>query len=105
MAKVQVASGICGLNATIAARGDDQYDVVIAVTSECPRVRKLADEVTHLSALTELMLPINETMVYRSAARAKCHAACPVPSAILKAIEVAAGMALPADVHMGIERE
>jgi len=38
------------------------------------------------------------------ASRDISHAACPVPSAILKAIEVEVGAALPQDVTMTIER-
>jgi hypothetical protein len=53
----------------------------------------------------ELRRPINQTTPYEVAGACKAHAACPVPSAILKAMEVAAGMALPADVSISIRKE
>lgn len=33
------------------------------------------------------------------------HAACPVPSAIIKGVEVACGLALPKDVEIKIAKE
>jgi len=33
------------------------------------------------------------------------HAACPVPSGIIKAIEVAAGLALPKDASIQVSKE
>jgi hypothetical protein len=52
----------------------------------------------------EIFKPLTEPQVYRAAAQTVKHAACPVPSAILKAVEVAAELALPKDVIIKIER-
>jgi hypothetical protein len=41
---------------------------------------------------------MTESVVYQSAARHIRHTACPIPAAILKAIEVEVGIALPQDV-------
>ncbi|TFH34446.1 MAG: hypothetical protein E4G99_09495 [Anaerolineales bacterium] len=41
---------------------------------------------------------MTESIVYQSAARHIRHTGCPIPSAILKAIEVEVGIALPHDV-------
>ena len=41
----------------------------------------------------------------RMAAQHCKHAACPVPSGIIKAIEVAAGLALPKDAHIEVAQE
>jgi hypothetical protein len=45
-----------------------------------------------------------ENPVYIAAAKHYKHAACPVPSGIVKAIEVACGLALPKDVSFKIEK-
>jgi len=82
---------------------DETYQATVIIESECANVAKLSEEIASVSVLDELRVPINETAVYRAAAACRLHAACPVPSAILKAIEVSAGLALPADVHMAIE--
>lgn len=104
MATVQVNPGVCGLVAHIESAGDESYTVKLTISSECARVQKLAQQLSSVAALDELMLPMTETTVYRLAASCRLHAACPVPSAIHKAVEVAAGMALPAAVHMEITK-
>ena len=75
----------------------------LTTTAPAPRTPGWEDLGDLYRVLGELRVPINETAVYRAAAICRLHAACPVPSAILKAIEVSAGLALPADVHVSIE--
>ena len=105
MAVVEVSPGVCGFCTRIVGTADDMYNVKLEITSDCQHIRQLAEQLQEVSAFQELRLPINETTPYRLAAACKTHAACPIPSAIIKAIEVAAGMALPADVHMTITRD
>jgi len=104
MSKVSVAPGICGFTTTIEGHVDDMYQAVVTIESDCAQVNKLADRLGQISVLDELRAPLHESSIYRDAGACRLHAACPVPSAILKAIEVAAGLALPADVHVAIER-
>ncbi|MHB0858973.1 MAG: DUF6951 family protein [Anaerolineae bacterium] len=105
MATVKVVAGVCGFMTTISSQADDMFDVNLTIQSDCPQIRKLAEELPQVSALQELRVPIHESIVYRLAGACKLHTACPVPSAILKAVEVATGMALPADVHMTIRKD
>jgi|YNPNPStandDraft_1061719.scaffolds.fasta_scaffold58444_2 hypothetical protein len=102
MAQVEVLAGVCGFRTRIIARADEAYTVTLQIESDCAHIRKLAEQLTELAALEELMRPIHQTTVYQLAGNCRTHAACPVPSAILKAVEVAAGMALPADVQITI---
>jgi hypothetical protein len=53
--------------------------------------------------LKELFAPVNRNPVFVSAQRAGCHPSCPIPVAILKAVEVAMGMALPRDAVIKFE--
>ncbi len=105
MATVTVDPGVCGFQANIMATADEAMNVQIEINSACPLIQKLAIEVAQVPAMDILRHPIHETQVYRAAGAAGCHAACPIPSAIIKAIEVAAGLALPRDVHMIIARK
>ncbi|MEA3408369.1 MAG: hypothetical protein U9R48_09880 [Chloroflexota bacterium] len=102
MAVVEISSGVCGFTTRIEGSADASLQVALEITSECSRIQDLAQHLTQVSAMEELFQPITETQTYRAAAKCGLHTACPVPSAILKAIEVASGMALPADVHMTI---
>lgn len=102
MSQATVNPGICGFTTTIACEVDDAYQATIAIESQCANVAKLNEALGQVSVLAELRAPIHETAVYRAAAGCRLHAACPTPSAILKSIEVAADLALPADVHIAI---
>lgn len=105
MAVVKIHPGVCGFHTRIVSTADDMFNITFEITSDCPHIHQLAEQLQEVSAFQELRQPINETTPYKLAAACKTHAACPVPSAIIKAIEVAAGMALPADVHMTITRD
>ena len=102
MTKVDVVTGVCGFRAQIEAQADEAFNVNLVINSDCPRVSKLAGPLAQVAPLDDMRKPMNETAVYVAASACKLHAACPVPCAIHKAIEVAAGLALPSDVSIEI---
>ncbi len=104
MAKVTVDAGICGFTTTITTTSDDGSIVAISYESECPHVIKAKDELTNVDAYEELFRKPAETAVYQALAKHLPHVTCPLYSGFLKAVEVAAGMALPKDVSMTIEK-
>jgi hypothetical protein len=105
VASVQVMPGVCGLETHIISSADDMFRVTIQITSQCAHIQQMAEQLGELSAMEELRRPIHETTPYQLAGRCGAHVACPVPSAILKALEVAAGLALPRDVHILISQD
>jgi hypothetical protein len=74
---------------------------VAIVGSQCQQIQKLSGGVTSLS-LKEIFTPLTRNPVYTSAEQSGCHASCTIPSAIIKAAEVALEMALPRDVQFHI---
>jgi len=64
---------------------------LLRVESDCPHVCRLAEALPALGRM-DALAPIPRNPVYREAGRCLKHAACPVPAAILKALEVAAGL-------------
>jgi hypothetical protein len=48
--------------------------------------------------MPELFKPVSRNPVYRAAEKSGCHSSCVIPAAVLKAVEVAMGMALPREV-------
>ena len=105
MATATVQAGICGMSARIVCTADEVYNVSVAIESDCPRIQAFARALQSVAVLGEMRTPLNETSVYRAAGASGLHAACPVPSATYKAIEVAADLALPADVHITVSGE
>ena len=96
MTRVVVHSGACGFTAVVRADKGPERSVDIAVESGCAMVQKMAAEIASLGrrdALTSIL----SNPVYLAAGRHLKHAACPVPAAVLKALEVEAGLNVKKD--------
>lgn len=103
MTRVKVDPGICGLPSVVEAEKVTGKRFAVRVRSECPMVRRLGEELVEVS-LTDLFQPILENPVHRRASQHLRHASCPVTAAIIKAVEVEAGMALPRSVVIEFDR-
>jgi len=103
MAVVTVDPGNCKFTARIEAAADSEGSFRVTVASACPRVREFAGAIASLSATCAAGWKCAEFFVYQPAAKANLHPACPVPVAALKALEVAAGLAMPQDVVIHFE--
>jgi hypothetical protein len=107
MAKATIHAGVCGFTTTVrtTAYDDDPRRVDLAIESECAAVRKLAEALPHVDPFQEIAFRRGMPQTHAAAHEYCTHAACPVPSGIIKAVEVAAGLALPADVTMRITHD
>lgn len=104
MTRVIVNSGACGFTVTITAEKGMEKKVLVFLDTACEMVQKMEKDVASLDRMVAL-IGFLDNPVYRSAAKHLKHAACPVPSAILKAIEVESGMNVPKDVRIEFIRE
>jgi len=102
--KARISAGICGFATTVTVRGD-MSSCTISLDSDCPAVRQLATELSPVDPVREVSHRGSTPVVWELAAKHCPHAACPVPIGILKAVEVEAGLALPADVSIEIRQE
>lgn len=102
MAQVKINSGICGFATTVVAESEDMQTTVLKITSECPNYKPLEMELTEADGFVECFAKVGEGKIYETCRKYCKHAACPVPSGIIKAIEVACRLALPKDVCFGI---
>jgi len=105
MAIVEIHSGVCGHVTTVKAVGGDAYKVHVTLESTCPHVWKISGDVDDVDALQQIGLRGGLPTVLQAAYTHCVHAACPVPAGLIKAIEVAAGLALPEDVSMRVSKE
>jgi len=97
--KLKIDPGICGLCTTVSVKSKGRRRYEVSVKSECEMIRKLGDQISELSMMDAFTRTL-ENPVYRSAAACLKHVSCPVPSGLLKALEVEAGLAIPKDVCM-----
>jgi len=104
MAIVTVEAGVCGFSTTIRTSSEDMQTVNIDYDTSCPHIEKAKETLKNVDAYRELFSKPHDTNVYRALSPHLPHVTCPVYSGFLKAIEAAAGMALPRDVTMRIEK-
>jgi len=112
MTRVECDPGICGNLCTVEATRSSDPDVVEAnkrkvrlkVKCDCERVARMADQLTELDEGEvdewDPIQPRGEPKICQYARQYRFCAACPVPTAILKAIEVEAGLAIPRAAHI-----
>jgi hypothetical protein len=103
MSKAVIKSGICGFTTTVEAHQDGRT-VKLHLTSDCSAVQRLAEELTEVEPFKEIGFRGEGPRTLKLGAKYCRHAACPVPVGIIKAVEVEAGLALPADVTIKIEK-
>ena len=98
MKTIKVNPGVCGLISTITVDGGGDTDVNITVETQCKNVQKMIEALDQPLDAYEVCFGKPGTGEVYEAAENLAHAACPVPSAVLKCIEAEAGLALPKDV-------
>ncbi len=104
MTTVIVNSGACGYSVTIKAEKGKDGKIAISLTTDCEMVTKMLEDISIVDRFAALT-GFQNNPVHRSAAKHLKHAACPVPSAILKAIEVEAGLNVPKDAVIRFVKE
>jgi len=97
LTRVHIDPGICGFPAVVEIKtvGKRQYSVVIK--TECEKLTQLSEQVESLN-LTDAFKQAKDSKLYSTVADCLIHPACPMPVAIIKALEVEAGIALARDV-------
>jgi len=105
LTRAEIFSGICGFTTTVEAVMDGRRRVHLTIESECEAVQHLAAELTQVDPFQEVTFKGAGPLTLRLAAQYLLHAACPVPAGIIKAVEVAAGLALPADVTIKMSED
>ncbi|HYA86954.1 MAG TPA: hypothetical protein VEI57_07825 [Nitrospirota bacterium] len=104
MTKLIIHSGACGYTVTIIAEKAQGGKISLTLDTECEMVKKMPVDISVLDQYVPLAGFLTNP-VYQSAAKHLRHGACPVPSGILKAIEVEAGLNIPKDVTFSFVKE
>lgn len=105
-ARVSVMAGVCGFSTTIVAESEDGQNVSFVVESECENIDKLAQNLGVVDAYSEVGSGFEGRIhgTVRQSLRG-CCSGCVVPCGIFKAMQVAAGLALPAPASIDIVKE
>lgn len=105
MATVKINAGACGFQTLIKVTPKDAQNVLISMETNCPNLKPMAEELKELNPYLECFAQIGESSVFQLARKYCKHAACPVPTGIIKGIEVAGKLALPKNVEIEIEKD
>ena len=104
MTKVQIQPGACGMLVTVEVEKKDKKTFAVTISSECEMVKKLGSELPEL-VFMDAFKRLLDNPVYMKGAACLKHVSCPVPTGILKALEVEAGLAVPRDVSIVFEKD
>jgi hypothetical protein len=103
MAKADIASGICGFTAKVEIHTVGSQ-CTISIESECQAIQRLAEELSEVDPYREISFRGRGPHTLEMGAKHCFHPACPVPVGIIKAIEIEAGLALPADATIRLSK-
>jgi len=98
MAKATIYGGVCGFTTEVSAEKSGRSNILLEIASDCPAFKNLGESLKEVDGMTCAFSKVGEGPIYE-ACRIHCkHGACAVPMGITKAVEIAAGLALPKDV-------
>jgi hypothetical protein len=104
-----VHAGVCGFVTRVRASSDDEYKVCLEVESECDKVRAFANELAGacpVDALQEITQGHGGAVLSAAARHCRgCCAACVAPDGVFKAMQVAAGLALPVEARIELNAD
>ncbi len=104
MTRLTLDAGACGFTTVIEVKKTGRNRFKVELVSPCEMIKGLNEELKDKEFGPEVFRTIGDSEIYRLCSKHLRHVSCPLPSAILKAVEVEAGLAIPKDVKMDIER-
>lgn len=105
-AKALIGAGVCGFSTTVTAISDDMQSVTFEIASDCDNIKRLAEGFPEVDGYSEIGAGF-EGVIYQAVRESLrgCCSGCVVPCGIFKAMQVAAGLALPAPASIEITKE
>lgn len=105
MVKAKVFAGACGFTTVVKATKIARMKVKVQVISACQDVRRLNDDLAEIDCSRGVFCELVDSYIYKVASTKLMDSDCPVPCAIIKAILVELGGAIPKDVTIKITKE
>jgi len=103
-ANAEIQAGICGFVTHVSAESEDNQNVNFGIKSNCEKIEALAVKLNTIQPV-DAFQEISPTgdgkimAVVRESLKG-CCAGCAAPAGIFKAMQVAAGLALPKDISI-----
>lgn len=103
MTKVRVNAGACGYTAVIKVQALDRKKIHINIITACSMLQSLNEELGVIDWTKGVFDRFCDSVIYKTAHEKLKHTDCPVPMAIIKAIQVEIKGAVPKDVSLKFE--
>jgi hypothetical protein len=108
-AKVDIEAGVCGFHTTACVTSEDGQNVAFDVDTDCDKIRQLGAALKDkglIDAYQEIS-PVGKSVVMQTVQFTLngCRVGRAVPAGLFKAMQVAAGLALPKDISIRISKE
>lgn len=104
MTKTTINSGVCRAETIIEAKKENNRKILLKITTSCKNLQKLSEQLQGINPYEEIPKRLRDTKICELATEFLPHPSCPVPSGILKTIEVEAGLALPQTATITVEK-
>ncbi len=105
----EIDAGVCGFRTLAKVSSEDSQHVVFEVDSDCENIRQLTGALKEhepLDAYQEISPAAEGVLMQTVRANLRgCCAGCAVPAGLFKAMQVAAGLALPKDINIKLMKE
>ncbi len=99
---MNVDPGVCRFKTRLIVKECDDH-LCIEMDSACPYVQEFKKSLGKIERYEALKMPFSENIVYRKGGQTLKHSACPLPVAVIKCAEAAAGLALKRNVKLEYE--
>ena len=103
MARAEIFAGNCGFNTEVEATMDGKV-CKLSIASECDAISRMAEDLTEVDPYQEISFKRAMPKIHEAGIKYCTHAACPVPSGIVKAVEIEAKLALPMNVTIKLSK-
>jgi hypothetical protein len=104
MARAEIFAGACGFTTNVEARMEGKV-CNLQIESDCAAIRRLAEQIPQVEPFKEISRRGEGPLILSQGYKYCSHTACPVPSGIIKAVEVAAGLNLPVDASIKVSSD
>lgn len=103
MTKVRISAGACGYTTVVKVQALDKKKVHINIITACRMLQSLNEELGVIDWTKGVFNRFCDSIIYKTAHQKLKHTDCPVPMAIIKAIQVEINGATPKNVTMTFE--
>lgn len=95
----------CGLTTKAHATAEDMQRIRLQIESECAAIRKIAAEIPEVNPFQEMSKRGEGPRILALGLELCTHTSCPMPAALIKTVEIAAGMDLPKPITIEITND